>query len=153
MSEDLARGGHERNTKVTACPQHRQIPILGKTRLHVILVYCRRAADDRLARRTGQVVLDVVGERLPTPERQRAHSTLARVSALGDERVLHAECAGKLAHQGGEEVSTGSERSTGHDRPDQFARACRTFRRFHDGGAGTRSTYHRYGPLPQPAHH
>ncbi len=74
-----------------------------KERLQVLGVMRRLAVQHRLARRPGEPHGEVVAQRPPSPERQRAEELAVR-RELGDERVLHVERGGQLPHEGREEL-------------------------------------------------
>ena len=55
------------------------------------------AADDVLARRAGQIVLDVVGDQLCLPIGERADPILA--GEFGDHRVLDSQRTRQMLHE------------------------------------------------------
>ena len=123
MAEDVARGADEGDPEITVGVQVDQPDIAREACLQIMGVPADLAVDDRFAGRAIEIELDVLGERVATPERQRPHARVGIVRALRHEHVLNGQRRGKMIHEGGEECGPGCERGAVEHGPQHLARA------------------------------
>ena len=105
MAEHRSFTVQQRNAEIALDSHVREILVVRKLVLDPQGMVAQAAAHDILARRSGQVKLDVFAELALAPVGERSHPLVA-AGKLGDESVANADRSGKVPYQRLEEYFT-----------------------------------------------
>src|SRR5262249_1745022 len=87
------------NPQVTLRAEIDQVPVVREEPLNVLAVMSDLALENSHARRTGDVVLEILSEAVALPERARTDAVVQPLETFGDERVPDTQRRGEMLHQ------------------------------------------------------